>query len=101
MTRTGREAPISRDPTSSLAGMTPKKLDNGPGTVSGEEPVAKALGLSSIAAAIVVVAAAFGLNLDAGEVLVVLVGAVTLANLVGTILARKSATPNGKVPPAP
>lgn len=72
-------------------------LDNGPRSVSGPEPVAKALGLSSIAAAVVVVAAWLGLDLDAEEVLVVLLGAVALANTIGAIFARRSVTPNGKV----
>lgn len=74
-----------------------QKLDNGPGTVSGGEPVAKALGLSSIAAAIVTVAAWLGLDLDPGEVLVVLLGAVTLAQIFGVRFARRSVTPNGNV----
>lgn len=72
-------------------------LDNGPRSVSGSEPVVKALGLSSIAAAVVVVAAWLGLDLDADEVLVVLLGVVALANTVGAILARRSVTPNGRV----
>lgn len=72
-------------------------LNNGPRTVSGSEPVAKALGLSSIAAAVVTVAAWLGLSLDVEEVVIVLVGAVALANTVAGIFARRSVTPNGLV----
>lgn len=77
--------------------QNPTKLNNGPGSVSGGEPVAKALGLSTVAAAVVTVAAWLGLDLDAGEVVIVLAGLVALANLVAGVVSRRSVTPNGLV----
>lgn len=74
-----------------------QNLDNGPGSVSGGEPVVKALTVSSIAAAIVSIGASVGLDLDPTAVLVLVVAVFGLATMIGARRARRSVTPNGNV----
>lgn len=76
----------------------PEKMDNGPGSVSGSEPVGKALGIGTIVAGIVALAAMLGLELEPGQVLAVVLGIFAVANLVAGLKARRSVTPNGRVP---
>lgn len=75
-----------------------ENLNNGPGSVSGDEPVAKALTIGNLVAAIVSVAAVLGLELNPADVLVIVIGTFSVANLVAGRRARRSVTPNGRVP---
>lgn len=73
------------------------RLDNGPGAVSGTEPVGKALGIGTIVGGVVALAAMLGLELDPGQVLAVVLGIFAVVNVVAGIKARRSVTPNGRV----